>query len=183
MVLSQVLLCAALQGEKICVAPTEMPAKKWLKRATRQAACLEYPSKNLIRVAHSWFGEWMWLFSVAGKSKKEIVFETFEYARRRYGIKQFVIDSLVKMGFAEDDYNGQKEFTEALADYAIAYDVHIHLVCHLRKGDVSTTSWLNVKDNKPATTLEIAEVSTTSWLNVKACFVKERLIIIPHFKT
>jgi twinkle protein len=135
MVLSQVLLFAALQGERVCVAPTEMPAKKWLKRATRQATCQDYPTKNFIRIAHNWFGQWMWLFTVAGKNKREKIFETFEYARRRYDIKQFVIDSLVKMGFDEDDYNGQKEFVEALADYCIAYDVHIHLVAHLRKSE------------------------------------------------
>ncbi|MFT5471300.1 MAG: twinkle protein [Verrucomicrobiales bacterium] len=51
----------------------------------------------------------------------------FEYAYRRFGITQFVIDSLLRCGIREDDYEAQKQFSQALADFANKFPVHCHL--------------------------------------------------------
>ena len=59
----------------------------------------------------------------------------FAYAVRRYGISRIVIDSLLRCGVAEDDYDGQKEFVSALVGFAADHGVHIHLVAHSRKKD------------------------------------------------
>jgi len=56
------------------------------------------------------------------------------YARKRYGVTHFVIDSLAKCGIAEDDYKGQKDFVDNLCDFAMENNIHIHLVVHIRKG-------------------------------------------------
>ena len=60
--------------------------------------------------------------------------EVFRYARRRYGIRVFLIDNLAKCGFAEDDYNGQKDFVDRLGDFAKTNDSTLFLVHHMRKG-------------------------------------------------
>jgi len=60
--------------------------------------------------------------------------EVFDYARAKYGCDQFVIDSLMRLGIDADDYNGQEKGVFQLVDWAIANNVHLHLVAHSRKG-------------------------------------------------
>lgn len=135
MLISQVLLFAGLQGEKACVAATEMPPKRWLKRATRQATALELPDEKDIRDVHKWFESWLWLFNVTGTSKGDRLLEVFEYAWQRYNISQFLIDSLMFLGWAEDDYNSQKLFMEKFSDFVLATNTHGHVVIHSRKSE------------------------------------------------
>ena len=51
-----------------------------------------------------------------------------------FHITHFVADSLLKFGYAEDDYSGQKHFVDLLCAIARDTGVHIHLVHHSRKG-------------------------------------------------
>jgi len=62
-----------------------------------------------------------------------LVYSVFEYARQRYGIDVFLIDSLMKCGIAEDDFNTQKCFVERLCDFKNSHPCHIHLIAHPRK--------------------------------------------------
>jgi twinkle protein len=82
---------------------------------------------------NDYLGGHLWLFDVRGTAKAKRILEVFEYARKRYGITQFVIDSLAKCGFAEDDYNGQKNFVDQITDFVRDHNCHIHLVAHGRK--------------------------------------------------
>jgi len=45
----------------------------------------------------------------------------------------FVVDSLAKCGYGEDDYNGQKAFVDRLMEFAGINNVHVLLVVHMRK--------------------------------------------------
>ena len=75
----------------------------------------------------------LWLFAVRGTAKGSRIIEVFEYARARYGVNHFIVDSLAKCGFNEDDYNGQKKFIDSLMEFAAIHNVHVHLVAHSRK--------------------------------------------------
>ena len=61
--------------------------------------------------------------------------EAFIYAYKRYGVRYFIVDSLMKLGIKADDWNGQKELMEKLTDFVDRYDVHTFLVAHSRKTD------------------------------------------------
>jgi twinkle protein len=61
--------------------------------------------------------------------------EVFEYARARYGCDQFIIDSLMRLGVASDDYNGQETAIYRLVDWSVSSCVHVHLVAHAKKGE------------------------------------------------
>ena len=56
------------------------------------------------------------------------------YAASELGIKHVFIDSLMKVVGAVDDYTEQKRFVGDLAAFAMAFDCHVHLVAHARKG-------------------------------------------------
>jgi len=61
--------------------------------------------------------------------------EIFDYARAKYGCDMFVIDSLMRLGIATDDYNGQEKAVFSLIDWTLKHGVHTHLVAHARKAE------------------------------------------------
>jgi hypothetical protein len=73
----------------------------------------------------------------------ERVYAVIYYCAEVMGIRQFVVDSMMKVIADEDDYNGQKRFTDRLQGIAReltqnGHPVHIHLITHAKKtGDES----------------------------------------------
>lgn len=133
--IGNVVVSALADGWPACVASLEFRPVKWLKRLVRQATATATPSPAYVRHVSQWFREKLWAFDVERGAKSAKILEVFEYGARRYGIKFFIIDNLAKCGFAEDDFNGQKGFVDALTDLAKRYDVHVSLVHHMRKTD------------------------------------------------
>lgn len=129
------------QGERVCVASFEMRAPVWLKRMVRQATAKREPSTEYIRQVMDWTRDRLWLFDKVGQASRARVLEVFEYAFRRYGVRFFVIDSLMKLDISEDDYAQQTEFANRVANFANEHNVHVTLVAHPRKDD---------DDEKPA---------------------------------
>lgn len=134
-VVGHMVLEAMRQGVKACVASLELKPGILLKRLTRQATCCKMPPVLEIESAFKFYDDRLWLFGLTGTAKAERLLEIFHYARRRYGIQLFVIDSLMKCGIGDDDYNGQKAFVDALCDFKNKTNSHVLLVTHSRKGD------------------------------------------------
>lgn len=131
--LGQIVSHAIGKGFRCCIASFEMPAEKTIGRIVYQelgdAPPIEYIQQELRRL-----NEGLWVFDLVGTGKAARMMEVFQYAFRRYGITQFVVDSLAKLGMAEDDYAGQKALVEQLGDFVRSNGAHIHLVAHARKG-------------------------------------------------
>ncbi|HSW94315.1 MAG TPA: toprim domain-containing protein [Gammaproteobacteria bacterium] len=125
-------------GSRVCIASLELKPQRLLMRLTRQAAGLADPSDGYIRAIHNWYVDKLWLFDLVGTTKVERLLEVFLYARQRYGIDVFVIDSFMKCGIGEDDYNAQKAFIDRLCDFKNQHNCHIHLIMHPRKTDDET---------------------------------------------
>lgn len=134
-VVGHMSLEAMRQGVKTCVASLELKPGMLLKRLTRQATCCKMPPVLEIESAFNFYDDRLWIFGLTGTAKAERLIEIFTYARRRYGIQLFIIDSLMKCGIGDDDYNGQKAFVDALCDFKNKTNSHIILVTHSRKGD------------------------------------------------
>jgi len=132
--LGQVMRAAGDQRHKGVIASFEMAPARTIERMIRQGAGSAQPERHIIGDELLHINRTMWIFDLVGTAKKERLLEVFRYARQRYGVTQFVIDSLMKCGINEDDYNGQKAFVDTLCDFAKRADVHIHLVAHSRKG-------------------------------------------------
>ena len=123
------------QKEKVCIFSGEMKPRRTLERMIRQIIGAKAPTPKYIEKAFDFLDGHLWLFDVTGNAKGDRLLEVFTYARKRYGITHFVIDSLMKCGFAEDDYNAQKIFMDKLCDFKNKHNVHVHLVAHPRKGE------------------------------------------------
>ncbi|MBF0445865.1 MAG: AAA family ATPase [Magnetococcales bacterium] len=134
-VLGQMCVSALVQGEKIVIASLEMSPKQTLKRMAKQISGLDKPHPDYLRFIHEFYQDKLFIFSLVGKSKVDRLLDAFEYARRRFGVTTFVIDSLMRLGVGVDDYKAQEATVYALTDFAINKNVHIHLVAHARKAD------------------------------------------------
>lgn len=122
------------QGERACIASMEVPPARLIARHVLPMITTTHePSEPYRAAAFEWLEDRLWLFGVTGVAKEDRLLECFEYARKRYGVTHFVIDSLLKVGLDEDDYNAQKRFVERLCDFKNSTGAHVHLVAHSRK--------------------------------------------------
>jgi twinkle protein len=134
LVTSQIALGLMRQGEPTLLCSFEMRPSASMQRMTRQAAVTGEPSIPYIRAFHKWTDSRLWIYDHFGTCRPEKALAVCQYAAREFGVKQFVVDSLMKCVAGTDDYTGQKLFVADLGTLAAAYDGHVHLVAHARKG-------------------------------------------------
>ncbi len=159
------LLEAMSQDLKVCIASLELKPDTLLMRLTRQATAMKLPSPDYIRAVHSWYEDKLWIFDLLGNAKSARVLEVFKYARQRYGIDLFIIDSMMKLDIAEDDYRGQKAITEQASDFKNEHDCHVIVITHPRKGmdESRLPGKLDVKGTGAIT--DLADNCFTIWRN------------------
>jgi twinkle protein len=123
------------QGGRICLSSLEMHPVFTLKRMCRQIVGSDRPTDSAIDVALDWATEGLLVYELTGKQKLDELLEVFDYGRARWGCDLFVIDSLMRLGVAGDDYNSQEAVVFRLVNWAMANAVHVHLVAHAKKGE------------------------------------------------
>ncbi|MDE2368517.1 MAG: toprim domain-containing protein, partial [Burkholderiales bacterium] len=133
----QILLGLMAQGERVCVFSGEMQPAQQGKRLVKQATGLDRPTPGYIDAVGDWIRDRMWLFNVSGSATVDRLLEVFAYASRRYGIRHFVIDSLMMTDVPEDgpgSMTAQKAAVQKITDFAKRHGAHMHLIAHPRKG-------------------------------------------------
>lgn len=128
-----ILLALIAQGAKGLIASLEMPPRKTLWRMCKQWTGTNEPTTPYIEKYFNWLHQKLWLYDQVGTVKAERMIAVARYAITELGVNQVAIDSLMKCGIGEDDYNKQKWFTDELATLAKDTGAHIHLVAHSRK--------------------------------------------------
>ena len=134
LVLGQVCLGLIAQQQRVCIASMEMRPAMTLARICRQAFGANSPPAEFIRTFHASTDRRLWLYDQQGTVKAAKMLAVIRYCADKLKMQHFVIDSLMKCGMGEDDYNGQKAFLDALCSIARDNSLHIHLVAHSRKG-------------------------------------------------
>lgn len=135
LLLSQIMLHLAAQGERICLASFEMRPAASMYRMARQAMGEEPHSvENVQRAMAGLDNGLLWLYDQQGTIKSDRIIALGRYCRAKLNVQHLVIDSLMKCGIGVDDYTGQKAFVDQLCALARDTGLHIHLVAHSRKG-------------------------------------------------
>lgn len=131
--LNQIMLAGVSAEEKFGIASFEMPAKKTLYRAIRQAIGAKEPDADLIFRCLTWLDKQVWIYDKTGTVRPKVVIDSFKRGIDEIGITNIIIDSLMKCGIDVDDLNGQKKLVDDLQNFAQVNPCHIHLVAHARK--------------------------------------------------
>ena len=153
-------------GFRVCVASLEFRVKAWLHRLVRQLGALSKPSTKYAEAIVNWLGDGrLWAFDAQGTADWRRMVEVFTYARRRYGVDLFVIDNLTGLGIGEEDYQGQKQVTLALSNFARDENCHVWLVHHIRKGgsENEQPDKMDIKGSGAIT--DLASTVLTVWRN------------------
>jgi len=138
------------QGSRVCLSSLEMKAAQTLKRMCKQVVGVDRPTEQAIINSLTWLDRGLLLYERVGKASVDGLLEVFDYARAKYGCDQFVIDSLMRLGIASDDYTGQEKAVFRLVDWTLANNVHTHLVAHARKGGQMRSGPSETEDIKGA---------------------------------
>jgi twinkle protein len=122
-----------LNGRKVLIASMEMKPEEILTSVCSQAAGCE-PSVKFSQGLLNDLSETGFIYECEGRVKKERMLGLVHYAGSELKIDHMVIDSLT-MCVNRDDYEGQAEFCNNLRAAAKQWNMHIHLVVHMRKGE------------------------------------------------
>jgi twinkle protein len=123
------------QGSRICLSSLEMHPRQTLKRMVKQVVGTETPTQPAVRASLDWLTAGLLLYDHTGKRSIDEMLTLFDYGRARYGCDQFIIDSLMRLGVAGDDYGGQETVIYRVVEWCMASKVHVHLVAHSKKGE------------------------------------------------
>lgn len=177
LVLGQACLGYLRQGQKVVIASMEMKPHITLARMCRQ----EYgriPTHDAIHQFHKWTDKNLWLYDQLGAVKSQTMLAVLRYSADVIKANHFVVDSLMKCGIGEDDYNGQKHFLDQLCSIGRDTGMHIHLVAHSRKAkdELAPPGKMDVKGTGSIT--DQVDNVITVWRNKKkeqnrATFVEE----------
>lgn len=118
---------------RIGIASFEMPPEDTIERMIWQCAGTTDPSATY---AGEWLGamdSMIRVYDDYGVMNTEKVMAVIHHMAHDLGCGHVFIDSLMKVGIATENYSGQKEFVNQLTIAAKRYNIHIHLVAHLRK--------------------------------------------------
>lgn len=136
LILNQVLISVLQFGERMCVFSGEMLPVQQGRRMAKQLTGVDRPTPAYLDAARDWVQDRCWIFNLAEAATLDRLVEVFRYGFKRYGIRHFVIDSLMMTDVPEDGMgamSAQKEAMRKLASFARSNQVHIHLVAHPRK--------------------------------------------------
>lgn len=163
--LGHIILSMMQQGARVCVASLELKPERLLMRLARQAGAVSQPSRAYIQAIHEWYSDKLWIFNVLGNTKTKRLLDVFLYARQRYGIDVFVIDSLMKCGIGEEDYSAQKQFVDQLCDFKNQHQCQIHLIAHPRKGFDESKAPGKMDIKGTGSVSDLADYCFTVWRN------------------
>ena len=133
-ILNQQILDFAKHDVRVCVASLEMHPTRYLRWLLLQYTGRQFPSRREVMEALSWLSEKLYIINSVEVMDVETLLDIFEYAARRYNVKHFVIDSLMRMKIeGADKWDAQKDFVTKLLTFSKKFQVHVHLVAHSRK--------------------------------------------------
>lgn len=154
-------------GAKVCLASLEMKPAASMAKMARQAIGTGHPTVEYIRAFHKWTDGRLWIFDKVGKVAPKRMLGVATYVRKELGIGHLVIDSLMKCGLGPDDYAGQKDFVDSLCAVAMDTGLHIHLVCHMRKGEAETKAPDKFDVKGAGEIADMADNIVIVWKNVR----------------
>lgn len=140
--LSHIALNLMQAGQKACLMSLEMKPAASMEKMVCQAAGTASPSVAFIRAFHRWTDGKLWIYDHVGRVAPARALAVATYVRKELGLDHIIIDSLMKVsaGMASDDYSAQRDFVDGLCVIARDTGLHIHLVCHMRKGENERTA-------------------------------------------
>ena len=122
-----------------CMASLEMLPEEILAWMVMQMD-IDTDNKKEIISSMNIIGTHLLMITRNNSGSPDEILSTMEFSSRKYNVKHFFIDSLMKMDFPlKDEYREQHKFVNALLNFAQKYYCHVHLIAHSRKTQNDST--------------------------------------------
>jgi hypothetical protein len=130
------------QGDKALICSLEVQAPETYRKLIRMTQArrdVARPEERAQFVAKCLkpLADKIWVYDQVGNADIEEVMGVMLYAYQRFGVRQFVLDSLMRFsgldGEGQEIWNAQRGFMDRLCNFAKLYNVHVHLVAHSKK--------------------------------------------------
>jgi len=149
--LGQELVEAVHYGQAVCAYSGELPGpvfRYWIDLQAAGPDNLEakfdsfrggevfYPQAEAVKLIRQWYRDLFFLYDAFGQVEGQSLLNVFEYAARRHDCKVFLIDNLMATAIEsneKDYYRKQADFVKQCKEFAVKFEVHVHLVAHPRK--------------------------------------------------
>jgi twinkle protein len=133
--LNEVIINLLKKDHKVIMASLEMPPKRYLRWIIMNVCNNLNPSRQEIISTFDWMKN-LYVVNTNDELSTDEIINIFDFAARKYGVKHFFVDSLMKIELKGiDDLKEQKKFClDLLGKIAFPHHAHIHLVAHPRKG-------------------------------------------------
>jgi len=176
MVTGQLMGWFALQGARVGIMSFEMPISVTMRRLCCQMAGSKDPGEKFWREWLAWNDKRICYYDKFDSTPVDRVLAACLYMGRDLGCRHIVIDSLTKCKLPYGEGGPVKEFIDILTDTARALNVHIHLVCHVRKPDSQGDAYIpNRYDIRGAGELsDLAHNVIIHWANLKKARILQR---------
>lgn len=145
MVTGQMAMWFALQNEPAGIMSFEMPVPVTQRRMCQQAAGSPTPPTDFVRRWSRWNDKHLAYYDHLDTSPSNRVLGAVFYMAKDLGCKHILIDSLTKCGLPYGERGAEKAFIDALCATAKVFNIHIHLVCHVRKPGTGDDSKIPTK--------------------------------------
>lgn len=135
--LKMLSLHLAAAGEKVCIASLEESPEETMADMTNMAIpdTDVRESDDWIDTVCGWLSGKLWLYNQTRMMDPQRILALMAYAAQEKGCTHFILDSLMRTGLAQDDYEGQRVFVNQLTNYGAQLNMGIHLVHHIVKVD------------------------------------------------
>ena len=120
---------------RVCILSLELLPRVYLSWMVNQYCKKKHIDENDITKTTNELDGNIYIIPQVGVIKIDVMMDAIKYATRKYGVKLFVIDSMMRIQFdSRYELNEQKNFIDTCVGFAREYNVHIFLVVHPRKG-------------------------------------------------
>lgn len=134
MMAGQMMLSAIEQGYKCLSISLEMSPASQVARMIRQCSLQKNPDRDAVLSYAAFTHDKMFFYDQHGSVDARTLLSIIRFAKEVHEVDFVLVDSLMTMSMASDDWNGQKDVVCSLANAARNLDIHCMLVAHARKG-------------------------------------------------
>lgn len=129
------ILSQAAQGEVCLICSFEMKPRKTLARMLRQwvGKPITDIKEHEIDAFLAWCEGKIYIYDQTGTADWRKIIALCKWAADQKGVTVVTVDNLMKCVKHDEDYEGQKTFTDNLTAVARDKNIHIHLIHHPRK--------------------------------------------------
>jgi energy-coupling factor transporter ATP-binding protein EcfA2 len=136
--LGQIAIVLGLQGARVCMASMEVPPEITCWIMARQLLGVgrlanDDGGHQQAAMALAWMESRLRLYSFLGIASWREVLGVFKYAAEHLKYDTFIVDSVGRLGIADDDYGEQGLAAARFADFCVKTGAHLFLVVHENK--------------------------------------------------